>query len=214
MTISAMLLAIMSENSEKLNRMTEVVRDFIPDWEQKLAYCKSNPANPLKQPATYSILAAYMHRLEIILSLVRNLPDSAKEATQHTNILDELVELETWLGTRKRRSEKETASFEMEYGNYLVSKGFHYSETFQMLQIAKKTKRGAPPTLRPETLRAYDLRLYKQLPYSKIVGKVCACGKLRHNKHCIDSLRHRFRELEGVLRRYGVNVLDVGDNSI
>jgi hypothetical protein len=195
-----------SASSERLKRIIEVVRDTVPQLEQKLEYCQSHPLDPKKQPAAHVLVTAYVHRLETLLSLIRSLPDSVQDGpAQHMNLMDELTEIETWIGTRKRRSDTAIASLEMEIGDYLASKGFSYSEIFRMLQIAKKGKRGAPPDLRPETLRAYDSGLAKGWSHPRITRAVCSCGKPEHGKQCEDRLRHRFRELEKVLSKYGFN---------
>lgn len=129
---------------------------------------------------------------------------------KHAGVMQEVEELESWVSVKNTTAEgaKGIAANKGAVGNWLSGVGFVYTDIVSMLEKATKGRRGAPPALRPKTLAAYDLRLHEQLSYSKLAAKVCSCGKKRHDKKYQDNLRHRFKELEKVLSKYGFHVLN------
>lgn len=137
--------------------------------------------------------------------MLSDVEETTKVFETYPTVMQEIEELESWVAGKSTTAQggKVIAENQGIVGNWLSTAGFLYTDIVAMLEKATKGKPGAPPTLRPETLRAYDLRIFERWTYSKLAIEVCKCGKKKHDKHCQDSLRHRFRELETVLTKYG-----------
>ena len=57
--------------SEKWEDLAEVLRAIEPDLEMKLAYCRANPVDPVEQPVTCAVVAAYISLVELELASIR-----------------------------------------------------------------------------------------------------------------------------------------------
>ena len=196
--------------AKRRQMMLELVRACEPEFVAALQRWQTNRPDPVKNPANYALVEALIRRLEIVLSVMRGDVDKAVSGhEENPNTMLEIEELESWVSGKNTTAEgaKHIAANKGAVGNWLSGVGFVYTDIVSMLEKATKGRRGAPPALRPKTLAAYDLRLHEQLSYSKLAAKVCSCGKKRHDKKCQDSLRHRFKELEKVLSKYGFHVL-------
>jgi hypothetical protein len=91
------------------------------------------------------------------------------------------------------------------FGNWLVSVGYSYTETKQMLGGLRRglSGRGAP-SKRPETLRILDARIAHGWSYSRLAVEMCDCGAKQHTSHCAERIRKRIKELEAFLARHKI----------
>jgi hypothetical protein len=197
-----------STNWEKL---AEVVRASVPELERQIAYLRTNPPDPVKQPVTSAIAKAYLSRLEIHLDDVRRGPDGLKDqALNRPNLLKELQEMQTWILRKKapKKMLEPTVAEENIIGDWLVSTGRSYSEAKRKLRQMRQsiTGRGAP-NKRPETLRILDAKVSRGLSYPQLASKLCDCGLPRHTEHCAERMRKRISQLGKLLIKYNITYL-------
>ena len=181
--------------------------DFVPELERRISSIKNNLPDPLKQPISYQLTAAYLSRVNIALAYARHLRTGGRLAQDqvYSKLPYELDELESWLKTGKTTLKKIPKEHEEAFGNFLVSIGYSYTETKKMLDTIRRqlTGRGAP-NKHPETLKMLDARMYRSLSYSRLASEMCDCGAKTHTGHCADRIRKRIKELEELLDRYQI----------
>jgi hypothetical protein len=198
--------------SDKWENVADILRAIEPDLEMKLASCRSNPPDPVKQPVTSAVVAAYISRVELELAAIRRgasaLQDQSRE---RPTLVEEITQIESWILRRKsgvpRR--KLTDQDERAIGDWFVSKmNYSYSETNQKLEEMRRLLSGkGAPSKRPETLEMLDARICNAWSYPEVARRMCDCGASMHAEHCEERIRKRIKELEAFLIKYGIKCL-------
>lgn len=197
------------ERPEYLEKLAELMRFTSAGvMERKIARLKIHPFDPVSRPVTRALANEYLRRLETYLALILNGAAGMREKSLiYPGLPQELMEIEDWLlrsggATNERIFKPEIEDF---FGNWLVSIGYSYTETKQMLGDMRKelSGRGAP-SKRPETLRILDARIANGWSYSRLAAEMCDCGAKQHTTHCAERIRKRLKELESFLSRYKI----------
>lgn len=204
--------------TDKLKRALSIIRDGKNNFVSELELLKSHPPDPKKSPATYALAQAYMSRLERLIAVIESLPEdlalvSPELPREQSAVMMELQEIGSWIKRQRRPGHEEITLEETAFkkgiiGDWLVSRGFLYSETSQLIEHATKPKRGAPTANRSDTVAAYDLKQSGKLSLQQLAAKVCDCGQKKHGTVCRDKVRKRLSELEKVLEKYGIAMPD------
>ena len=197
------------DDSEKWENLAEVIRFIEPEFEAKLAVCRSHPPDPVKEPATSALVSAYISRVELELATIRKgargLQDQSRERPMLTK---EIQQIESWILRRKpgipRR--KLTARDEQVMGDWLVTKmGYSYSETEKRLGNMRQFLSGkGAPNKRLETLKMLDARICNGCSYPELARRMCDCESSTHDDYCADRIRKRIKELEAFLNKYNI----------
>lgn len=191
--------------------LAEVLRSIEPNLEAKIAYCRANPPDPIKQPVTSAIVAAYISRMELELATLRRGASGLKnQFSDCPNLVKEVQEFESWL-LRKIPgfpSRKLTGKNEDGVGDWFVSKmGYSYSQAKRMIRDLNRLQSGkGAPSKRPETLKMMDARIRNNWTYKELAHHKCDCGARDniHTAHCEDRIRKRIKELEAFLTKYNI----------
>lgn len=195
--------------SDKWVNLADVLRVIEPALETKLLFCRNNPPDPVKQPVTSALVAAYISRVELELATIRRgAPGLLDQSRERPTLTEEIVQIESWILRRKSGVARRQLSDrdEQAIGDWFVSKmNYSYSETNQMLGEMRQLLSGkGAPNKRPETLKMLDARICNAWSYPELARRMCDCGSLTHTDHCEDRIRKRIRALEGFLIRYDI----------
>jgi len=195
--------------SDKWVNLADVLRVIEPALETKLVFCRNNPPDPVKQPVTSALVAAYISRVELELATIRRgakaLSDQSRE---RPTLTEEISRIESWILRRKSGVPRRQLANrdEQAIGDWFVSKmHYSYSETKQMLGEMRQLLSGkGAPDKRPETLKMIDARIYNAWSYPELARRMCDCGSSTHSDHCEDRIRKRIKALEAFLTKYDI----------
>ena len=194
----------------KLEAVAAALRETELDLVAELEHCRKNRPDHQTHPASRAILGAYITRIELLLSYIRDGEDGLRRHfTEHPALIREIDELKAWLyrETRPIEAGREfIAGNEDAVGDWLGSLGMPYSQTSAMLRRAKQLKLGAPTSQRAVTLKALDMKLSEKLSYSELAAKLCDCGAKEHGELCRDRFRKRIDLLEKMMSMYDIKV--------
>jgi hypothetical protein len=206
-----------SDSPDAWQSISEFCRSTESRWERDLAYCRDYPPDPEKHPATFALVAEYVKRLELLLSCSRRGVDGIKDLAQrYPYLTNEIQEIERWIKQRKASAPARSFSEEDQdmLGDWLVKyASSSYSKARQFVSsVAQSLRPKGAPSKRVQTLKLLDARLAHHWSYSVLATKMCDCGAKVHTPHCSERIRKRLRELEPVLKKYGVQIKQGNDN--
>jgi len=196
--------------SEKWDNLADVMRAIEPDLENRIAKCKANPPDPVRQPVTSAIVAAYVSRVELELATIRDGAKALQDQSQNRPTLThEIQEIESWILRRKYNGARPRLRVKDEQvvGDWFVRKmGYSFSETNRRLDAMRKFLSGkGAPTKHLATLKMMDALICNNWSYRSLVQHMCDCGLSTHNDYCRERIRKRIKGLEAFLRRYNID---------
>jgi hypothetical protein len=189
--------------------MAELLASTTGSLEERLSYCLSNPLDKANHPVMKAMVDAYISRLQLALDNIRRGAIGLRyQYENHPHLTDQIQELESWLFHPKPRESqpKITTKQEETIGDWLVgTMRYSYSKARRQIESFKRSisTRGAP-SKRVETLLMMDARISNGWSYPTLASRMCDCGGSDHGVHCSERIRKRIKELEGVLKNYGI----------
>lgn len=200
-----------SYSSDAWEGISELLRSTEPTFEFDLTYCREHPPDPIKHPATSAIIAAYVMRLEMLLSSSRKGSDGLRDlAHNHPHLTDEIQDFQQWIKQRKPGTPARSFSQEEQdlLGDWLVKHiDASYSRARRFVSgVAKSLSPKGAPSKRVQALKMLDARLANGWSYSKLASEMCDCGGRNHGSHCSERIRKRIKELEAFLDKHGINL--------
>jgi hypothetical protein len=196
----------------KLNSKDQVVVDkylrlVAMGFENSISFWKSNLPDPKTRPASRGLVDAYISRMELQLSAIRDGVQAMLDQFQiHPTLNAEGREIGLWVTSLEPPTlrPKITEDHEDVIGEFLVrDMEFSYPHARELLRGLKVSPKGAP-SKRSHTIKMMDARIVNGLSYAKLANKMCDCELMTHNYLCRERIRKRIRELETVLSKYGI----------
>lgn len=167
-------------------------RDFLPADSNRRVYFK--------------IREAIIHKWDQVVELVQRRPSTApaaKALAQNAlSLMKEADELLDWIlpsGVPLSPEEIVKTISSME------QVGFDVKSRAEFLKIARRSKKGAPPKMREQTIRALEMRLADR-SWGSLTRALCKCGLPNHNLYCQDRIKKQVRRLKKLLDKYEISI--------
>lgn len=190
-----------------LENLPEFLRGAIPEMERRLLHLEANLPDPVRQPVSSALVAAYLFRLRIQLSdMQRGLQGLLDQYNSHPTLARELLEIDPWISDLMPVIDyKPAEERENRWGDSLVRMGYSYTDAKRQIRHSRRhvIPRGAP-SKRTKTVAMLDARIANGWSYPRVASEMCDCEKPKHDAHCADSIRKRIKELEEFLNRYQI----------